>query len=420
MDRRRFLSRAVGALGATGLGACAAPRQRFEDRLGALRDPLAADCYGLTPGIAYLNHANIGTVPRLVGEAHRGYLEACETNPSHYMFGGVWDAAVQAAREGAARYLGCRADEVVLNRNTTDGFNVLAAGLALERGDEVLFSNLNHVGASVCWQHFAGQRGYVVRKFELPLPAVPDMNEAELVDRHVKALGPRTRVLVLPHIDNLLGVRTPVARIAAAARQRGVEFVLADGAQVAGMLPVDLANLGVDAYCMSPHKWLQAPKGLGLLFLSRKIQPKVTPQVVTWGQHKWEGSVRRFEDYGTRDLPALLALGDAIAYQQAAGIERSAMKRATLWRHARDRVAAEPNLIWRSPRDWNLGGALFAIEVRGAAAEPLAEQAWERQRVVTRAFPAPGLNTLRVSPNALNTTAELDRLFDVLARYRPG
>lgn len=223
-------------------------------------------------------------------------------------------------------------------------------------------------------------------------------------------------MLVLPHVDNVVGVRHPVAAIAAAARRLGVRYVAVDGAQAVGMVPVELRSLGVDFYATSAHKWLQAPKGLGLFYVRRAVREELRPMWVTWGQSSWRGSARVFEDYGTRDPSDLLVLADAIGFQEALGAERKEVHYRALRELARERAEASPRLGWRSPDAWELGASLYAVELNGAASAVVSEELFERHGIVLRPFQTPELNTLRISPNALNTAAELEGLFEHLER----
>jgi len=420
--RRDFLR--SGALAAA--GAALAPL--LDARRAAAREvaavpvhlPLAADAYSLAPDVTYLNHASIGTIPRVVQQARHRYLELCETNPWLYMWGPAWQQPREEVRTTAAGVLGCDADEVALIHNTTEAFNLLAHGLPLGPGDEVLFSSLNHAGASVAWEQQAKSRGFRVRRFDFPVHRVPEMTPEDVVAVHAEALSRSTdrptRVLVLPHIDNTVGLRHPVREIAAAARQRGVRWIAVDGAQSVGMLPVNIAELGVDAYATSPHKWLQAPKGPGLLYLRREIQSEVEPMWVTWGQGRegWKGTARVFEDYGTRNLPEVLALGDAIAFQERLGSAAKEAHHRRLWEHARREVESRPGLIWRSPTRWDLSAALWAVEVEGQASDALCTRLFRDHGFVFRPFSTLGLNTLRISPNLMSRTTDLDRLLDRL------
>lgn len=125
--------------------------------------------YLLAPDLLYLNHASIGTVPRPVVDAHVGYIELCETHPSLYVWGSVWRDVAEGVRAQAAALLNCVPDDLAITHNTTEGFNVLAHGLPLVAGDEVLFSSINHAGAAVAWDALAERRGFTVRRFTFPV-----------------------------------------------------------------------------------------------------------------------------------------------------------------------------------------------------------------------------------------------------------
>ena len=363
--------------------------------------------YLLSPGVVYLNHASIGTVPKAVQKAHKTYLDVCEENPWLYMWGGAWEEPREAVREKAAAFVGCEPEDLALIHNTTEGFNVLAAGLPLGPGDEVLFSTLNHPGASICWDHCAESRGFSVRRFEFPVLDVPSLSAADVVDLHMREVGPRTRVLVFPHVDNVVGLRHPLRELAMAAHDRGVQYVAVDGAQTVGMLPIALASSGVDFYAASPHKWVQAPKGSGLLYVRRAVRDELRPLSVTWGQERWAGTARIYEDYGTRDLPGLLALGDAIDFQSAIG-DRTKRESLSAMRQALQAgVEATRGLVWRSPESWEMGASLAAVEVGGLESAAFFERARRERGLVFRPFNTLGLNTVRISPNLITSREEL-------------
>jgi len=372
--------------------------------------------YLLDPTVSYLNHASIGTVPRSVHAAGIRYREICEENPWLYIWGGAWEEAREEVRRGAADLLGCDPVEVAITHNTTEAFNVLAQGLPLEPGDEVLFSTLNHSGAAVCWHHFAPDLGYTVRVFDFPVQDIPSLSMEDVVRIHQGEIRSNTRVLVLPHIDNIVGLRHPLPQLAAMAKANGVEFVLVDGAQSAGMIPLELAASGVDAFATSPHKWVQSVKGMGLFYLRRELLDKVRPFWVTWGRERWQGTARAFEDYGTRNLPELLSLGDAMDFQKALGEDRKEEEYRKRFYALMERIDGTAGLTWKSPREWGMGSILIGVGLdRGAAAE-VSQDLFRDHGIVVRPFPAEGLNALRVSPNLMNTQEELDRLLEILVR----
>jgi isopenicillin-N epimerase len=419
-SRRSFL-RTLAAAGAGAplltraerLEAGAASRVSFD---GASAESVRRlrDQYLLSSDLIYLNHASIGTVPEPVHRAHAGYLELCESYPSLYVWGAVWREVTEETRRAAATLLRCRPDDLAVTHNTTEGFNILAHGLPLEPGDEVIFSSLNHAGASVAWDALAARRGFTVRRFDIPIERAPTFDTDEVVALHVAAVGAKTRVLVIPHVDNMIGMNHPVRRIADAVRGRGVEYILVDGAQSVGMLPVDMQGLGVDAYAMSPHKWLQAPKGLGLFWVAPSLQSELPRMWHKTDGARVEGSARKYEDYSTRAWPAVVALGDALDFQAAIGQAEKDRRYAAMWQRVYAQVEGDGRLRWSSPVEEDLRSMIMAVGVRGTPAPDVASALLRDVGADLRAFGAP-LDALRVSPNLMTTDDELDRVLGAAA-----
>ncbi len=426
-NRRDFLKSFAGvALAGPVLGRLEAIEDVFSAGLHRLaRTPWEAlgpqalqDLYMLDPAVVYLNHASIGTIPRQVHNARVEYLALTESNPWLYMWGPPWEPIREEVRAGAAQVLGVPASDLTITHNTTEGFNILANGLPIGPGDEVLFSTLNHDGASVCWELGATRRGFTARRFEFPVVDVPGLSLGDVVELHRRQIRPETRVLVFPHVDNAVGLRHPLPELVAMAKAEGVEYVAVDGAQTVGMIPLDLAASGVDAYSASPHKWLQAPKGLGLFYVRAAVRPELQPMWVTWGQRRWAGTGRIYEDYGTRNLPEVMALGDAVDFQMALGPAEKERRYRQMRSDLRERVLAIPTLEWASPKTWELGASLVAIGVSGRSASQAARELFTRAGVVLRPFESMGLNALRISPNVNTTPANLDEFFTEITRAR--
>jgi len=417
--RRVFLKQLAAIAGASGLGRLQAIDLASTEELA--RDANSDDAglaslrdrYLLSPDIIYLNHGSIGTIPRVVMEARSAYLDLCETNPWLYMWGGAWEEPREAVRASSAALLGCQATEVSFTHNTTEGFNTLAGGLALGPGDEVLFSSLSHAGAAICWHHYAETRGFVVRTFDFPILDIPNMTADDVLNAYDRNITPATRVLVFPHVDNIVGLRYPVKELAALAKSKGVEIVAVDGAQTVGMIEVDTGELGVDVYCTSSHKWLQAPKGLGLMYVRQDLQDDIRPIWVTWGQDRWRGTARIFEDYGTRNLAEVLSLGDAIEFQNSLGAEAKESRYRELWETFRAATEESDRVTWRSPTTWEMSASLYAIEIGDIASQAAFNHMYEKHGFVFRPFAAQGLNTVRISPNIYNTDEEIERFFAV-------
>ena len=402
----------------TSASALLAARQFFTQEAESASTDGSADrrrsAYDVDGGITYLNHASIGTVPRPVREAHARYLEVCESNPWLHVWGGAWNEAFEQAHAAAARMLGAEVDQVAIIRNTTAAFGMAANGLPIGRGHEVLFSSLNHTGASASWENACEALGYSVRRFSFPEADVAGLRMEDVTRIYVEQIRDGTEVLVLPHIDNIYGIRHDVKAIAARARERGVSWVLVDAAQSVGMVPVHTTEMDADVVATSAHKWVQASKGTGLMALSARAMDEMRPLIASWGQRQSLGTARAFTDFGTRDLPKVLSVGDAIRFHEASGEGRMAHHRA-LHESLRARVDAEPGLEWRSPTSFDEGGALVAIGLHEGSARDAAKKLFEGHGVVVRGFDREGRGHLRVSPNTMNDDRDLDTLFRAIA-----
>jgi len=415
--RRRFLKQTAAA------GAALLAAQRvFAEELArrAVPQQVAGDFrrlrgeYLLGKGVTYLNHGSIGTIPRAVHDAHVRYLKLCESNPWLYMWSDGWTEPLEEARRRAAWQLRCATDEVAFTHNTTEAFNLLAHGLPLGPGDEVVFSSLNHSTASGAWHHMAAQRGFSVKPFDFPVIDVPLLSPERIVESYAAHITPRTRVLVFSHIDNTVGVRYPVAAMVRMAHEKGVEFVAVDGAQAIGTIPVDAPATGAEIYATSPHKWLQAPKGTGLLYVRKDVQEKLRPMWVSSGRRKSE-SARDYEDYNTRDIAIVLALGDAIAFQAQFAPEAREARLRELWAFTRAQ-ADKAGVAWRSPNDWEVSSAVMAVDSPGLDSRELEKRLYHEHGVVTRGFRTLGLNSIRLSPNVFTREEEIARYFELAAR----
>ena len=188
-----------------------------------------------------------------------------------------------------------------------------------------------------------------------------------------------------------------------------------DGAQATGVLDIPVGRLGVDFYATSAHKGLQAPKGFGLMYVAAGMREHLRPMTTTWGRSRWDATARRYTDFGTRNLPGLLALRDAFAFQDAIGRGRIEAHCGALRDRLRERVEEE-GLLWRSPRDFGMGGALAMVDVGRAAPDEVFNVMWREYGYVLRPFGGGPARGVRVSVHAMNSIEEIDGFVNTLLR----
>lgn len=414
LDRRTFLqSLGAGALAVLAGGATAAeaplpdsPLPTFERVGEAAYWQAVRSKFPLRDDPVYLNTGGLGpaaqSVLDVVDHTMRQLQEHSETGHEHF----------ESARQAMARFLGAQAAEICFVRNATEGNSIVAAGLALRAGDEVIFETHAHPGGSFPWLNQAQQRGVNVRLFE------PDHASAEgNLDRIRKLVTPRTRVVQVSHITCTTGLVMPVPAIAEFARGNGLWFHV-DGAQSAGMVPLNLPALGCDSYAFSGHKWLGGPHETGVLCLRRDRLDRVAPTCI--GAYSGDlaqlpGEIRYVEaatrhEYGTRSAGLVLGLTEAVRLQGEIGRERIAAYGRALANELHDEFSHLADLEVLTPRPPELRASITTIRHPRADATRLFGYLMEKHRLRCRPVTEQNLGAVRISTHVFNSAAENRRI----------
>lgn len=413
LDRRRFLQQAtLGAAGiavAPHLSAAAVPEfPTYEERNPEAFWRAVRDQFPLTRALTYFNTGGLGPAPTPVlakaAEITRQLQEKSEHG--HGLFAG--------ARETVARFLGAEPAEIAFVRNATEGNAIVAAGLRLVPGDEVIFETHAHPGGSFPWLQQERLRGVVVRLFE-PDPA----DAAGNVARIAALVTPRTRVVQVSHITAPTGIHFPIADIAGLCRERGIWFHI-DGAQSAGMIPVALRDLGCDSFAASGHKWLGAPHETGVFFVKKERMDEVAPTLVGAysgdlemlpGEFKLTPTAMRYE-YGTRNAAAVVALAEAVKFQERVGRDRIAARGRELAARVRAGLAKLPGVEILTPAAPALASAMISFRTAAVPFDRLFSRLLKERSIRCRPVSEQKLNALRVSTHFFNTPAECDGLIE--------
>jgi isopenicillin-N epimerase len=207
-------------------------------------------------------------------------------------------------------------------------------------------------------------------------------------------------------VINTNGMILPVRDVTEMAHPRGI-LVAVDGAQAAGMFCFDVKQLGCDFYAASSHKWLFSPKGVGLFYANKESQKFIRPLVVASGYE--DKSIRRFENYNTRNLPEVLGLGAALDFRTLIGGERIEARIRELKRYFHEKLAGKPRYKFKTPAPEGLSAGIHTVEVEGRPVADLGKMLTARQ-IDCRAMTEFGLNGLRISLSIFNTKADIDHL----------
>lgn len=361
----------------------------------------------LAEGLRYFNNGSLGTCPEYVVKATEKFRRTLDGFPSKYMWGG-WDDQKEEVRKKAATMLGVSEETIALIHNTTEGMNLIASSMDLKPGEEVLLSNHEHTSARVPWQYWQETKGVVLKKVDIPL--IPKSKE-EVVACFRKAITPKTKVISIVHVTNTNGMILPVKEISEMAHEHGI-LVAVDGAQSMGMFQINLAELGCDFYTSSSHKWLFSPKGMGIFYASEEAQALLKPLIVSRGYKN--KTVRRFENYNTRNLPELLGLGAALDYRALIGGARIENRIYELKQYFRSNLEEDERFSLKTPAADELSAGIQTVEVKGQISTQVKAKLAEEYQIDCRPMRSHDLNGLRISLAIFTTKADVDYLLAAL------
>jgi selenocysteine lyase/cysteine desulfurase len=375
---------------------------------GALRNQ-----YLIPKDEVYLNNGTVGSSPYPVLKAvFASYLQTeqmAQADPEEYPIWGYEPYAVY--RDSLAQFIGATRDQLALTRNATESNNYIANGLDLRPGDEVLMSDQEHPGGEEPWNLRAKRYGIVVKKFEIPKPL---KNSAEILNRINDAITPRTRIIFVSHITTITGAVLPVKEIAALARGKGILSAI-DGAHVTGMMRLNVNDIGCDFYTSSPHKWLQAPKGTGFLYLrDEAVMSKLWSTIATHGWNEPELKAERFQHIGSSNVPLLAGLKAAVELANWIGMDRIEKRHRQMATMLHEEMLKRGAESWTSP-DPTLRCAIVTVNVPPAKMPDLEYWMWKTHKIRIRGG-AP--HKIRLSTPYYLQKTDIERFLEKFDEYR--
>jgi cysteine desulfurase/selenocysteine lyase len=375
--------------------------------------------------LVYFDNAATTQKPRAVLDALRSYYEHDNANVHrglHELSSRATDA-YEGARARVAKYLGAaRADEIVFTRGTTESINLVAqawGGRFLHENDVVLLTEMEHHSNLVPWQLLAERVGARLR-------FVPVRDDGTLALEHLEQLlTPEVKLFAFTHVSNSLGTINPVAELCRKAKAVGA-VTLVDAAQSAGLMPVDVREIGCDFLAFSGHK-MCGPTGCGALYGRAEMLDAMPPWhgggemivSVTLEKSSFKKSPHRFEA-GTPNIAGAIGLAAAIDYLDALGRSAIAEHDAQLTTYALERFAELPGMRVLGPAGER--GAILGFVMDAVHPHDLTTFADQRglamrgghhcNQPLMRRFGLPG--TTRASFYFYNTREEIDRMIDIL------
>lgn len=329
------------------------------------------------PDLAFLDSAATAQRPSCVLNAQRDFYEKMNANPLRGLYSLSVEAteAIARVRTQIAKLIGAvdsagrpDSNDIVFTRNTSESLNLVAksfAPLVLNDGDEVAITIMEHHSNLIPWQQVCRAKG-------AKLVYLYPNDEGVITDEEIAAkIGPKTKIAAAGEVSNVLGVRNPVEKIAAAVHVQG-GYMVVDGAQSVPHMLVDVRELGADFFAFSAHKAL-GPMGIGVLWGAHELLEQMPPMLtggemidsVTETDAVWAPVPAKFEA-GTQDAAGIYATGAALDYLvNMVGYDTVQQREAELVAYAMEKFAALPYVDVIGPTDAAKHHGVVSFNVRG-------------------------------------------------------
>ena len=358
--------------------------------------------------IINLNNGTIQNGLRIVQDAVRRHNEFSGNAAMHSML--VLAKEIESCRRRLAAHVGCDSEELVICRGGTEAGHIPIMGLELQRGDEVIITNMDYPKLITAWRQREKREGIVVKMVALPSPPVPLDEFYRLIEQQVT---PKTKLIHVCHMTHWTGQMAPIKRISDMAHSKGIE-VLVDGAHGFMHVPVRLSDLGCDYYTASLHKWLMAPPGNGFVRIPKNRIPNVWPLTPPWTDDPKD--IRRYEDVGTRTPANRVAIAEAITFNEGIGIERKSARIRYLKDRWANRLRTLPKVRLYSSLDpaESCGVATFGIE--GMDMAKLTDHLLDKWGIIVSPMKHPDglIDGIRAVVNISLSAKEIDYFADVM------
>jgi selenocysteine lyase/cysteine desulfurase len=362
-----------------------------------------------TGRVVYLNHAALSPPPTKTIEAVTAQMkDVAENGTLHYR---KWATVKERARKLAAEMIGAQAHQVAFMRNTSDALSTVANGLRWREGENVVTFRREFPSNVYPWLRLR-------EAFKTEVRFCEERDGRVDVDELIGLIDSKTRIVAISHVQYGSGFRADLERIGRAARLNDALLVV-DVIQAMGALPINVEAELIDAAAGACHKWLLAPEGIGLLYLSDRARERIEPTLVGWMsvpdpedygnfEQEWTRGALAWET-GTAPTALIHGLETSLTLLQETGIERIAAHLNELTDYLCENLRSRDYKIVSSRRAGEKS-QIVCIKPQGEWSPMALYSHLKNQGIIA----APRGMRLRISPHLYNTAEDMDALVNAL------
>jgi selenocysteine lyase/cysteine desulfurase len=319
-----------------------------------------------------------------------------------------------AAKKELAAFLNISEEEIIFTRNATEALNIAIQGYPFHTGDEVLLNQLDYFSMIETFRMLEKRGLLKVNAFDMPLlPA----SEEEIVEVYRKQITPKTKVILLTHVSNINGLIVPVAKIAAMAKEKGID-IICDSAHALGQVPFSLPELGSDFVGLNLHKWIGNPVGAGVLYIKKDRIKNMHP--LFGDVNTTDTGISKLAHFGTTPFAVIMTVPDSLAFHRQLGVERISARLHYLKSSWLNELKQIPNVEVVTPADNNLSCAIASFRIKNKTAAEVADYLFKQHKIFTVARTLGKEGCVRVTPSVYNSIADVRKLVAGVKAYGGG
>lgn len=369
---------------------------------------IARKYYPVTDDYINLENGYFGVQAKPVLQAFQKNTLLVNTELARYARKEYPDAA-KAVKKTLAAFLQVSDEEIIITRNATEALNIAIQGYPFKPGDEVLLNQLDYFSMIECFRMLEKRGKLKVNAFDLPL--LPQ-NDDEIVEAYRKVITPKTKVILLTHVSNINGLIVPVAKIAAMAKEKGID-IITDSAHALGQIPFRLPDLGADFVGMNLHKWIGNPIGAGVLYVKKE---RIKEMSSLFGDvNAAETSIDKLSHFGTTTLAVTMTIPDSLAFHQSLGIEKINQRLHYLKSVWVNEFTNHPTVEVVVPV--NMSCAIASFRVKEKKSADVADYLFKQHKILTVGRALEKNGCVRVTPSLYNSLEEMHKLVDAIRKY---
>lgn len=422
-SRRSFLKKSATALGAFSILPLATKASdQVSDALLELNQlsPLEAatdedlwsriaQAYTVSPNILNLNNGGVSPQPKVVQDAVDRYYHLSNEAPTYYMWQ-ILDKGREPLRRKLADLAGVSAEEIAINRNTTEALGTFTWGIDMQKGDEIVMTKQDYPNMIHAWKQRELREGVKINWINLNLPID---NDEVVLKAYIDATTSKTKIWHITHLMTWTGQILPAAKLCAEARKRGI-ITIVDAAHSFAHLDYKIADFNCDYFGTSLHKWLCAPFGTGLMYIRKDRIEKTWPLFPN--DKPQSADIHKFETLGTRSFAPEQAIGQAIDFHNAIGGRRKQERLHFLKKYWCEAVAKNPRIKLHISLKPEYSCALGTFSIDGLDVGDINSKLFTDYQIITTPIKWENVNAVRVTPHVYTSTKDLDRLIDALLK----